>query len=107
MRPRLGRPLQPFGEILLIIPNGCSFDTVTVTATPAGAQRSSSEPLWRSLAVFRFVSVGYAALRLGTVDQSEYSRPDWAWAVIAVLVELVRYAIEHGLAGEPEAGGRA
>jgi signal transduction histidine kinase len=69
----------------LIIPNGCSFDTVTVTATPSGAQRSSSEPLWRSLAVFRFVSVGYAALRLGTVDQSEYSRPDWAWAVIAVM----------------------
>ncbi|HXC83579.1 MAG TPA: DUF5931 domain-containing protein [Trebonia sp.] len=56
-----------------------------MTATPSGAQRSSSEPLWRSLAVFRFVSVGYAALRLGTVDQSEYSRPDWAWAVIAVM----------------------
>jgi signal transduction histidine kinase len=69
----------------LINPNGCSFETVTVTATPSGAQRSSSEPLWRALAVFRFVSVGYAALRLGTVDQAEYSRPDWAWAVIAVM----------------------
>ena len=69
----------------MINPNGCSFETVTVTATPSGAQRSSSEPLWRALAVFRFVSVGYAALRLGAVDQAEYSRPDWAWAVIAVM----------------------
>jgi signal transduction histidine kinase len=58
---------------------------VTVTATPSGAQRSSSEPLWRALAVFRFASVGYAALRLGAIDEAEYSRPDWAWAVIAVM----------------------
>ena len=47
--------------------------------------RSSSEPLWRALAVFRFASVGYAALRLAVVDRAEYSRPDWAWAVIAVM----------------------
>jgi signal transduction histidine kinase len=53
---------------------------VTVTA-----QRSSSEPLWRALAVFRFASVGYAALRLGLVDRAEYSRPGWAWAVIALM----------------------
>lgn len=50
-----------------------------------GAQRSSSEPLWRALAVFRFASVGYAALRLGVIDRADYSRPDWAWAVIAVM----------------------
>ena len=73
----------------------CSF--VVVTVGPAGAQRSSSEPLWRALAVFRFVSVGYAALRLGVIDQAEYSRPDWAWAVIAVMaiwtvVTTVAYA---------------
>lgn len=55
--------------------------TVTVTS----AQRSSSEPLWRALAVFRFASVGYAALRLAVIDRAQYSRPDWAWAVIAVM----------------------
>jgi signal transduction histidine kinase len=63
----------------------CSFVIVTVTAGPAGAKRSSSEPLWRALAVFRFASVGYAALRLAVVDRAGYSRPDWAWAVIAVM----------------------
>ena len=56
-----------------------------VTGAAAGAKRSSSEPLWRALAVFRFASVGYAALRLAFIDQAEYSRPDWAWAVIAVM----------------------
>jgi len=56
-----------------------------VTGAPAGAQRSSSEPLWRAIAVFRFASVGYAAVRLGLIDRPEYSRPDWAWAVIAVM----------------------
>jgi signal transduction histidine kinase len=63
----------------------CSFVIVTVTAASAGAKRSSSEPLWRALAVFRFASVGYAALRLAVVDRADYSRPDWAWAVIAVM----------------------
>src|SRR5580693_2360266 len=63
----------------------CSLVIVTVTAASARAQRSSSEPLWRALAVFRFASVGYAALRLAFVDRAEYSRPDWAWAVIAVM----------------------
>ena len=63
----------------------CSFVIVTVTAASAGAKRSSSEPLWRALAVFRFASVGYAALRLAVVDRTEYSRPDWAWAVIAAM----------------------
>jgi signal transduction histidine kinase len=63
----------------------CSFVIVTVTAASAGTKRSSSEPLWRALAVFRFASVGYAAVRLALVDRAEYSRPDWAWAVIAVM----------------------
>ena len=63
----------------------CSLVIVTVTGASAGAKRSSSEPLWRALAVFRFASVGYAALRLGVVDRAEYARPDWAWAVIAVM----------------------
>jgi signal transduction histidine kinase len=63
----------------------CSFGNVTVTAGPAGAQRPSSEPLWRALAVYRFASLGYAALRLGVIDRAEYSRPDWAWAAIAVM----------------------
>jgi signal transduction histidine kinase len=58
---------------------------VTVAAASAGAQRSSSEPLWRALAAFRFASVAYAAVRLAFVDRPDYSRPDWAWAVIAVM----------------------
>jgi signal transduction histidine kinase len=63
----------------------CSFVIVTVTAASAGAQRSSSEPLWRALAVFRFASVAYAGLRLAFIDQADYARPDWAWAVIVVM----------------------
>ncbi len=55
------------------------------TGETAGAQRSTSEPLWRALAVFRFASVGYAAVRLAFIDHAVYSRPDWAWAAIAVM----------------------
>ncbi len=58
---------------------------MTVPAASEGAQRGSSEPLWRALAVFRFASLGYAALRVAVIDHSEYARPDWAWAVIAVM----------------------
>jgi len=61
------------------------LEIVTVTATSAGAQRSSSEPLWRALAVFRFASVGYAALRLAFIDGAEYERLDWAWVAIAAM----------------------
>ena len=53
--------------------------------TGVPGQRDSSEPLWRALAVFRFASLGYAMLRLGVIDRSVYSRPGWAWAVIAVM----------------------
>jgi signal transduction histidine kinase len=72
----------------------CSLVIVTVTAA---AKRSFSEPLWRALAVFRFVSVGYAALRLAFIDRSEYSQLAWAWVVIAVMaawtvVTTVAYA---------------
>jgi signal transduction histidine kinase len=49
------------------------------------AQQGSSEPLWRAIAVFRFASVGYAALRVAVIDHADYSRPGWAWAVIAVM----------------------
>ena len=56
-----------------------------MTATPQDAQRGSSEPLWRAIAVFRFASLGYAALRVAVIDHAEYSRPDWAWAAIAVM----------------------
>jgi signal transduction histidine kinase len=58
---------------------------VTVAAAPQGEQRGSSDPLWRALAVFRFASLGYAALRLAVIDRADYSRPGWAWAVIAVM----------------------
>jgi signal transduction histidine kinase len=53
--------------------------------TGVPGQRDSSEPLWRALAVFRFASLGYAMLRLGVIDRSVYSRPGWAWGVIAVM----------------------
>jgi signal transduction histidine kinase len=35
--------------------------------------------------VFQFASLGYAVLRVAVIDRAEYSRPDWAWAVIAVM----------------------
>jgi signal transduction histidine kinase len=62
---------------------------VTVTAEPRSAQpqgagRRSSEPLWRAIAVFRFASLGYAAL-LVVINRADYSRPGWAWVVIAVM----------------------
>jgi len=44
----------------------------------------SSEPLWRAIAVYRFASLGYAAL-LAVLNHSDYSRLGWAWAVIAVM----------------------
>jgi signal transduction histidine kinase len=47
--------------------------------------RQSSEPLWRAIAVFRFASLGYAVLLTAVINRADYSRPDWAWAVIAVM----------------------
>jgi signal transduction histidine kinase len=55
------------------------------SAQPQSAGRRRSEPLWRAIAVFRFASLGYAVLLLAVIDRAEYSRPDWAWAVIAVM----------------------
>jgi signal transduction histidine kinase len=52
---------------------------------PNSGSPQSSEPLWRALAVFRFASLGYAALLIGVVDNDRYSRPDWAWAALAVM----------------------
>ncbi len=46
--------------------------------------RGSAEPLWRAIAVFRFAGLGYAVL-LVVINRIHYSRPDWAWAVIAVM----------------------
>jgi signal transduction histidine kinase len=59
--------------------------TVTAIAAPPDAKQGSSEPLWRAIAVFRFASLGYAALRLAVIDRADYARPDWAWAVIGVM----------------------
>jgi signal transduction histidine kinase len=47
--------------------------------------RQSSEPLWRAIAVFRFASLGYAVLLTAVINRADYSRPDGAWAVIAVM----------------------
>jgi signal transduction histidine kinase len=35
--------------------------------------------------MFRFASLGYAALQLGVISSDRYSRPGWAWAAIAVM----------------------
>jgi signal transduction histidine kinase len=61
-----------------------------MTAEPLRAQlqsagRRRSEPLWRAIAVFRFASLGYAVLLVAVINRADYSRPDWAWAVIAVM----------------------
>jgi signal transduction histidine kinase len=45
----------------------------------------SAEALWRAIAVFRFASLGYAALLLGVINGNRYSRPGWAWAAIAAM----------------------
>jgi len=52
---------------------------------PQNGRPQSSEPLWRALAVFRFASLGYAALLIGVINNARYSRPDWAWAALAVM----------------------
>ena len=52
---------------------------------PQGGRPQSSEPLWRALAVFRFASLGYAALLAGVLNSARYSRPGWAWAALAVM----------------------
>jgi signal transduction histidine kinase len=61
------------------------------------AELRSSEPLWRAIAVFRFASLGYAALLITVIDRDAYLRPGWAWAVFAVMtawtaVTTVAYA---------------
>ncbi len=45
----------------------------------------SAEPLWRAIAVFRFASLGYAALLVGVINTGKYSRQDWAWAALALM----------------------
>ncbi|HUN35212.1 MAG TPA: DUF5931 domain-containing protein [Trebonia sp.] len=46
----------------------------------------SAEALWRAIAVFRFASIGYAALLLGFFNGNRYSRPDLAWIVLSAMV---------------------
>jgi signal transduction histidine kinase len=41
-------------------------------------------PLWRSIAVYRFASLGYAAVLL-VVGRSNYAHPPLAWAFLAVM----------------------
>ena len=72
-------------------------------AAPRSAALRSSEPLWRAIAVFRFASLGYAALLIAVIDRDAYLRPGWAWAVFAAMtawtaVTTVAYA-------QPRLGG--
>jgi signal transduction histidine kinase len=57
---------------------------------------AGAEPLWRAIAVYRFASIGYAVLP-AVINRADYSRPGWAWVVIAVMtawtaVTTVAYA---------------
>jgi signal transduction histidine kinase len=52
---------------------------------PQKAAHRSSEPLWRAIAVFRFASLGYAALLIAVINRDAYLRPGWAWAVFAAM----------------------
>jgi signal transduction histidine kinase len=52
---------------------------------PQKAALRSSEPLWRAIAVFRFASLGYAALLIAVINRAAYLRPGWAWAVFAAM----------------------
>jgi len=45
---------------------------------------SQQAPLWRSIAIFRFASVGYAAALL-LIRRDYYSHWGWAWVVITVM----------------------
>lgn len=56
-----------------------------------------TEPLWRAIAVYRAASLGYAVALVATIDRHDYSRLDWAWAVLAAMavwtiVSTVGYA---------------
>ena len=51
---------------------------------PRPARHGSAEPLWRAIAVFRFASLGYAALLI-ILNRGDYARFGWAWAVVAVM----------------------
>lgn len=51
---------------------------------PSPPSHGSAEPLWRAIAVYRFASLGYAAL-LTILNRGDYIRLGWAWAVIAVM----------------------
>jgi signal transduction histidine kinase len=46
---------------------------------------SLQAPLWRSIAAFRFASLGYAAILL-VIRHDNYAHWGWAWAVLAGLV---------------------
>jgi signal transduction histidine kinase len=58
---------------------------VGVFHRPQQAVRRRSEPLWRAIAVFRFASLGYAALLIAVIDRTAYSRLGWAWVIFAVM----------------------
>lgn len=61
------------------------WDAMGVFHRPQQAVRRSSEPLWRAIAVFRFASLGYAALLIAVIDRTAYSRLGWAWVIFAVM----------------------
>ena len=58
---------------------------------------SLQAPLWRSIAAFRFASLGYAAILL-VIRHDKYAHWGWAWAVLAgmttwTIVSTAAYAV--------------
>ena len=58
----------------------CPFSIAACDREPVGLQA----PLWRAIAVFRFASLGYAAVLLVAL-RGDYSHWYWAWGVLAVM----------------------
>jgi hypothetical protein len=42
--------------------------------------RQSAEPLWRAIAVFRFVGLGYAVLLTAVINRAEYGWAGRGWS---------------------------
>lgn len=52
---------------------------------PANEPLGSQAPLWRSIAVYRFASLGYAAVLL-VVGRANYAHPPLAWVILAAMI---------------------
>ena len=68
---------------------------------------SLQAPLWRSIAVFRFASLAYAAILLA-IRPAYYAHWGWAWVVLAVMIAWTigsTVALRHARTQDPAAAG--